>query len=81
MLRLSSQRLGEAMLSAKNKAAVRSAVTTALSIVALLVAVSQVGGVSVPGNVVAVVVTGGAVLRTVLAWLDGGMPLYGRGSE
>lgn len=66
-------------LLANPRAAVRSALTTALAVVAALVALQQ-AGLDIPAEWV--VWAGGAVavLRTILAAIDPKQTLYGRGS-
>jgi hypothetical protein len=67
-------------MSDKHKSMLRSFVTTVLAVASALLLVSAVPGVAIPAAWVAVVTTVAGVARTLLAWLDKGMPLYGRGS-
>lgn len=66
-------------LLANPKAAVRSALTTVVSVAAFLVAL-QALGVDVPAGVLAAVAGGVTVLRTLVAALDSGNTSFGRGA-
>lgn len=69
------------MLNDKQKAAARSFLTTVIAVGGVLIAVAATPGVAIPAAWVGVVVTGVAVARTLLAWVDKKQPLYGRGSS
>lgn len=68
------------MLSDKQKAAVRSFLTTVIAVGGVVIAVAATPGVAIPAAWVAVVVTAVAVARTALAWFDKNMTLFGHGS-
>ena len=68
-----------AAVAANPGKALRSALTTALAVVAVLAVVQQ-AGVSVPANVTAAVTLAVSVLRTLIAAVDSRQTLYGRGS-
>jgi len=60
---------------------IRSALTTAIAVLGGLVAFSAVPGISIPAEWIAIATAVLAGLRTVLAALDPGQPLYGIGSQ
>jgi len=60
--------------------AVRSALTTALVILGLLIAGAQAPDANIPATWIAGLTLAATVLRTAVAWLDKGNTSFGRGS-
>ena len=67
-------------MSPKDKALVRSTVTSLVAVLAGLLAIDQVPGVELPTAVIALATTLIGCGRSIIAWVDKGNTSFGRGS-